>query len=150
LRIRPLQSRDIDSVLVIQTGCPQIAQWTAADYERAASGEMSGFLAEEDSAIAGFLVARSVGDEIEILNFAVSTGCRRRKVGTKLITHAVEWSRSLRAKRIFLEVRASNRDAIEFYKQHGFRTFGRRARYYTSPTDDALLLILNLKAKPKG
>ncbi len=111
---------------------------------------MSGFVAEEDSAIAAFLVARSLGDEVEILNFAVRADRRLRKIGTKLFAHTVEWGRSLRAERIVLEVRSSNRAAIDFYEHHGFRTAGRRARYYAHPTDDALLLSLSLKAKPAG
>lgn len=150
MRIRQLESRDIDSVFVIQSACPQIAQWTAEDYERSVSGDMSGFVAEDDSAIAGFLVARSLGDEIEILNFAVRADCRRRKIGTQLFTHTVGWGRSLRAERIVLEVRSSNREAIDFYEHHGFRIVGRRARYYANPADDALLLSLSLKAKPAG
>jgi len=37
-------------------------------------------------------------------------------------------------------VRASNAPALRFYERHNFCVAGKRARYYDSPTEDALLL----------
>ena len=43
-----------------------------------------------------------------------------------------------------LEVRAHNAPAIALYGKHGYRVAGRRKNYYEKPTEDALLMTLNL------
>jgi [ribosomal protein S18]-alanine N-acetyltransferase len=140
LKTRLVENRDIDGILAIQTGCPEIAQWTERDYERVARGEMAGWVGEEESSVLGFLVARRVVDEIEILNFAVSPEVRRRGMGAMLLREAVRWGTEFGAVQAILEVRASNSAALSFSERHNFRVVGRRARYYNEPVEDALLL----------
>jgi [ribosomal protein S18]-alanine N-acetyltransferase len=140
LKIRWVEERDIDKILGIQAACPEIAQWTARDYDRVARGEMSGWVSEEESGVVGFLVGRRVVNEIEILNFAVSPEARGRGIGTLLLQEALKWGTEFGAVRAILEVRASNAVATRFYERHNFQIVGRRPRYYNEPTEDALLL----------
>lgn len=140
MTIRSLEARDIDAVLAIQQACPEIAQWTAWDYSRVAQGEMAGWVAEEDGQIAGFLVARDIAKDLEILNFAVQSGVRRRGIGTSLLRTAFEWGRSFHAQKVLLEMRSSNLTALSFYERHDFIVVGRRPHYYTEPVEEALLL----------
>jgi ribosomal-protein-alanine N-acetyltransferase len=144
LTIRPLESRDVESILAIQAACPEIAQWTAWDYDRVARGEMAGWVAEEDSEVAGFLVARRLSSEVEILNFAVESDSRRCGIGAALLGEALQWAKTLQATQAILEVRASNLSALRFYERHKFEVVGRRPRYYTAPVEDALLLTAML------
>ena len=85
MKSRRVQDGDIEAILAIQAACPEIAQWTAWDYDRVARGEMAGWVGEEESGIVGFLVARRVVNEIEILNFAVSPDERGRGIGAMLL-----------------------------------------------------------------
>jgi len=149
MRFRQMAPRDVDSVLAIQAACPEIAQWSVWDYESVARGEMAGWVAEDERGIAGFLVARQLVGEAEILNFAVRADSRRQGTGTALLEKALEWSRSFGAERVILEVRASNVAAVRFYERHGFVVAGKRPRYYAAPVEDALLLNLSL-AKSGG
>lgn len=142
--IRALESHDIESVLAIQAACPEIAQWSVWDYGRVAKGEMAGWVAEESGELMGFLVARRVGGDLEILNFAVRDRDRRRGIGAELLRAAFDWAQSFQATHAILEVRASNWAALSFYERHKFEVVGRRARYYTAPVEDALLLTANL------
>lgn len=142
--IRALESHDIESVLAIQAACPEIAQWSVWDYSRVAKGEMAGWVAEESGELMGFLVARRVGGDLEILNFAVRDSDRRRGIGGELLRAAFDWAQSFQATHAILEVRASNWAALSFYERHKFEVVGRRARYYTAPVEDALLLTANL------
>jgi [ribosomal protein S18]-alanine N-acetyltransferase len=144
VNLRSLDQRDVESVLAIQSSCPEIAQWTMWDYSRVAGGEMSGWIAEENNEIAGFLVARRVVTDIEILNLAVRPGSRRRGVGALLLQGALDWGKSLPTEKAMLEVRASNLAALKFYERFGFHASGRRPRYYTAPIEDALLLTASL------
>jgi [ribosomal protein S18]-alanine N-acetyltransferase len=140
LNTRRIESRDVESILEIQSASPEVAQWTLWDYNRVAQGDMAGWVAEEESEISGFLVARRVGSDIEILNFAVRLDARRCGMGGALLKAALAWGADLRAEKALLEVRASNFAALQFYEHRGFEVVGRRPRYYLSPTEDALLL----------
>lgn len=164
LTTRPLESRDVEAILAIQAACPEIAQWTAWDYDRVARGEMAGWvatqnsnvgaeIADEDAAeligkgdvdVAGFLVARRLSTELEILNFAVESDWRRCGIGAELLTAALQWAQTFQATQAILEVRASNLAALRFYERHKFEVVGRRPRYYTAPVEDALLLTAPL------
>lgn len=146
-QVRVLENRDVDAVLTIQSLCPEMAQWTLWDYNRVAAGDMAGWVAQESNVVSGFLVARQIGSDIEILNLAVAPDARRQRVGTALLKRAIAWGESLHAENIVLEVREANHAALQFYERHGFRATGRRPRYYTAPVDDALLLTLNLPKK---
>lgn len=148
MRIRRMESPDIEAVLEIQRGCPEIAQWSARDYERVVSGEMAGWVSEDQRGVAGFLVARELVGETEVLNFAVRADVRRRGIGSTLVGAAVEWSGGLGAERVMLEVRASNTAALRFYDRHGFVETGRRAKYYAGPVEDALVLGRRLEDGP--
>jgi ribosomal-protein-alanine N-acetyltransferase len=164
LTIRPLESRDVEAILEIQAACPEIAQWTAWDYDRVARGEMAGWVATENSEVgvgsageitaeltaevdgelAGFLIARRLSSELEILNFAVDLDWRRCGIGAQLLGAALQWAQTFQATQALLEVRASNLAALRFYERHKFEVVGRRARYYTAPVEDALLLTAPL------
>jgi [ribosomal protein S18]-alanine N-acetyltransferase len=140
LNLRLMEARDVEDILAIQVASLEIAQWTAKDYENLSPAGTTGWVAELDGRIAGFLVARRVANEVEILNLAVRGDVRRSGVGYALIQSAFMWAKGLEARKIFLEVRASNLIALRFYEQHRFEKIGRRPHYYTNPVEDALVL----------
>ncbi len=140
LKLRPMGEGDVDAVVKIQVASAEIAQWTARDYARLSANGMMAWVAELGGAIAGFLVARRIAAELEILNLAVRPDARRRGIGHALIQFAFEWGKQFDAKSTFLEVRASNQAALQFYKRHGFEETGRRPLYYSNPVEDALVL----------
>jgi [ribosomal protein S18]-alanine N-acetyltransferase len=144
VELRRVESRDVEAILAIQTECPEVAQWTMWDYERVARGEMAGWVAEDAGQVVGFLIARQVANDIEILNLALRPEARRRLVGTALLKSAIDWGRMFHAENALLEVRASNLAAVEFYEKHGFQATGRRPRYYAAPVDDALVLTAKI------
>jgi len=131
---------DVDSVMDIQKASPELAQWIRRDYERVAQGEMASWVEEEDGVVIGFVVARKLADEMEILNFAVAPDSRRRGIGSSLLRTAFDWGRANEVRRAFLEVRVSNLAAIAFYERHKFASVGRRTSYYISPIEDAIIL----------
>jgi ribosomal-protein-alanine N-acetyltransferase len=141
LVIRTLELRDIEDVLAIQAASPEIAQWSLWDYDRVARGEMAGWVTESERGdITGFIVARRIANDLEILNFAVRPTARRQGIGAALLGEALRWCSVFSAEQAFLEVRASNLGALRFYEQHKFQVTGRRPRYYTAPIEDALVL----------
>lgn len=105
---------------------------------------MAGWVSEDERGVTGFLVAHKLVSEAEILNLAVHPEARRKGIGSQLIDAAIEWSRGLGAENVFLEVRASNANAIRFYERQGFVVAGKRPRYYSEPAEDALVLSLRV------
>jgi [ribosomal protein S18]-alanine N-acetyltransferase len=151
LPVRVLEPRDVPAVLAIQAACPEIAQWSRADYERVEAGEMMGWVAERiaergtrEPVVAGFVVARHIPPEVEILNLAVTPISRRHGVGADLFEAVLAWARKAGATHAMLEVRASNDAALRLYHRRNFQIVGRRPRYYANPVDDALLLTSSL------
>ena len=144
LNVRPMTAGDADAVIKIQVACPEIAQWTAHDYASLSTTGMMAWVAEVDAIIAGFLAARRIGSELEILNLAVAPDVRRRGIGHALIQSAFAWGKQFDAKNAFLEVRASNLVALQFYERHRFEETGRRPFYYSNPAEDALVLTAHI------
>ena len=144
MSVRTIETRDIDAILAIQSASPEIAQWTTRDYARVARGEMAGWVTEEKDQVTGFLVARRIASDLDILNFAVRPDERQKGVGTLLIREAVAWGKTFAAQKAFLEVRSSNLAALLFYERQGFEVTGHRPRYYAAPIEDALVLAVTL------
>jgi ribosomal-protein-alanine N-acetyltransferase len=90
--------------------------------------------------IAGYAVILVAADESELANLAVDATCRGRGIGRDLLAAALDGVRRRGAKRVFLEVRASNLAAQELYRSAGFTEIGRRQRYYRLPVEDALVM----------
>lgn len=102
---------------------------------------------ETPARLAGFIYARQVADEAEILNIAVRPSFRRQGVGEQLLNGMLERLRSNQVTRVFLEARESNAPAIALYEKHGFVRNGRRRGYYSNPPEDALLFERKLRAE---
>ena len=162
MKIRAFEHADVRAVLEIQTLCPEIAQWTGWNYERVARDELRGsrvagdarlgnpigWVARERFELTGFLIARRILQDLEILNFAVRPDARGQGAGSALLRASLDWGNSFKADKAFLEVRATNQTALRFYSRFGFVVTGRRPRYYTDPVEDALLLTANLPIPP--
>jgi ribosomal-protein-alanine N-acetyltransferase len=88
----------------------------------------------------------TLGEELkgELESVAVADAARRMGVGSALCRAVREWCEQQGAGAIELEVRSASVGAVALYERLGFVRFGRRARYYRNPVDDALLLRLEL------
>jgi len=146
--VRPMAATDVAAAFGLASCTPEAARWSQADYSRAAGGDWDGWVAagelQQRGNLVGFLIARRMADEMEILNLAVEPAERRRGVAGRLLEAALERGRACGVKRIFLEVRASNAGAIAFYEHGGFVRTGRRPRYYTEPLEDGWVLSRKL------
>ena len=94
--------------------------------------------------LAGYIVARIGADELHINNVAVREGYRRRGIGRSLLDHILAEGKRADVARAFLELRAGNSAALALYESCGFKITARRARYYSDPVEDALVMITEL------
>lgn len=90
--------------------------------------------------VLGYALMRTVLDEAELLNIAVTPEARRRGIGLQLLRAAMQTCRAHGAECMLLEVRETNVAARALYERHGFVPVGRRAGYYHSPREDAIVM----------
>jgi ribosomal-protein-alanine N-acetyltransferase len=96
-----------------------------------------GFLvADRDGHPVGFLAAVISADgHARILMFAVSAPFRRQGIGRQVMDAFVQACGLRGLRRIELEVRISNEEAIRFYKRYGFELAGMLTKFYTDGED---------------
>jgi ribosomal-protein-alanine N-acetyltransferase len=132
IQIRAATVDDLEAVDAIQRACPEAAHWKVAEYL-----DQEFRVAIVENRVGGFIVTRRVfEDEREILNLAVAPELRRRGVARALLLNCLRGFEGS----VFLEVRASNETAINFYKYHNFQEVSRRERYYEIPTETAIVM----------
>lgn len=81
-------------------------------------------------AAAGFVMARCVAGEAEIVGIGVTRLRRRSGIGGALLEDAIGRAVALGAEAVFLEVAEDNAAAIALYRAAGFAPVGRRPGYY--------------------
>lgn len=121
--------------------------WPEADFAGALAREgVSGWLAREAGAPAGFILCQAVMEEAEILTLTVAPHMRRRGIGAALIAAAAAGLKARGAERLLLEVSEANVPARALYERAGFAVDGRRRGYYATPegAKDAILMSLRL------
>ena len=101
-----------------------------------------GYLAWEDERPAGFLLARDLGGEIEVLSIGVLPERRRQGIGRALLASLAAAAARRHSLSIVLEVATGNAAARRLYADFGFAQVGRRPHYYRSRNGIADALIL--------
>lgn len=87
-------------------------------------------VAEKNGKIVGFVIAiKQSNNELRILMLAVDKNFRRQGIGTSLLRELL--FRFPEIRRIYLEVKVSNKEAIKFYKKNGFKIKDKIEDFYS-------------------
>jgi ribosomal-protein-alanine N-acetyltransferase len=97
-------------------------------------------VATRSQRIVGYTVCSRYDTVWHVMNVAVDPDLRRQGIGRALLAELYERVPKPAEAQFTLEVRRSNRGAIELYEQDGFRTAGLRRRYYQDNGEDALIM----------
>jgi [ribosomal protein S18]-alanine N-acetyltransferase len=95
---------------------------------------------DEDGALVGYLIVSRYVDAWHVMNIAVDPVHRGRGVATMLLERLFELTADDARRGYTLEVRVSNRKAIDLYERLGFSARGVRRAYYTDNREDALIM----------
>ncbi len=144
IHIVPFTAQHVCAVAQIEQAC-FAEPWTEEGLREELDNACARFLVAEaeDGAVAGYIGCHTVLDEGYIANVAVSPAYRRRGIGRQLVQALLERSEDLAF--VTLEVRVSNQAAIALYTDCGFRSVGVRKKFYSHPTEDALLMTVFLQ-----
>ncbi|MDC3375790.1 ribosomal protein S18-alanine N-acetyltransferase [Gammaproteobacteria bacterium] len=103
-----------------------------------------GLICKHDSEIIGFIIFSPINPEAHILSISVTKKIQSKGVGSLLLQSMLDQCAAMNYKKIFLEVRTSNLQAINFYQKFGFSKDAIRDNYYRDNSEDALLMSLSI------
>jgi len=146
--VRDMQPDDLPAVHAIEIvsfSSPWSWQSVAAEI---ASSQSVRLVAVIEDAVAGYVMARQVLDEGQLLDIAVHKDNRRAGIAGLLISELLLRLRQGGCKSLYLEVRESNAPAIKLYEKYGFRMISKRKDYYKNPVEGALIMKLGIEGNP--
>jgi len=141
LKIREAQENDLLEIISIAKESFTIPWSLKSFYEELENPHSILAVAEVNGEIVGYIVARTIIDEAEILSIAVKSSLRKKGIASHLVAYILKKLKNL-VKICYLEVRVSNLPAINLYKKFGFKICSLRKNYYLFPQEDALIMKL--------
>jgi ribosomal-protein-alanine N-acetyltransferase len=121
--ITPLSTSDPEDLLAVKRLAELGATAIDVDAERARAFARL-WVARQERAVAGFLLAWDVADEVHLLDLVVAPEARRRGIGEALIEVVVAWAEANGIHRLLLDVADDNAAAIALYAKAGFQPNG--------------------------
>jgi [ribosomal protein S18]-alanine N-acetyltransferase len=144
IRIEAFDPSDLDSLMEIENRSFTLP-WSRGSYEELwPLATIDIRVARAGDELVGYYLVQMVGDEVELHTFAVKPEHRRRRIGERLLTHAIDAAKGRGAQHMFLQVRPSNAPARALYDKMGFIVVGKRRRYYRDNDEDALVMRLTI------
>jgi ribosomal-protein-alanine N-acetyltransferase len=139
--VEPMRLEDVAAVHEIERLSFR-TPWPSYAFEQELRGNRLAryVVARAGDAVVGFAGIWLMVDDAHITTFSVHPDWRRQGIGRQLLLNLVELSIAIGARRMTLEVRASNEPAQGLYRSFGFEVVGHRPRYYSDDGEDALVM----------
>jgi len=137
----PIEDADCVALAMLHAVCFKESAWSAETFQDFFTstkwGRITGWMTLEKAETCGFILARQVNLECEILTFSVHPDHQGKGIGRALLKKLLETVSGP----IFLEVAVDNGAAIHLYQSEGFKVVGTRPNYYTGkePKDAYLM-----------
>ena len=96
------------------------------------------FIYKENNSIKGYIHIQNGLDIIDLLNIMVKPEYRNQGIGSALLKYIID---NKQDKKIMLEVRSKNINAIKLYQKYDFKIINIRKNYYKD--DDAIIMERN-------
>jgi ribosomal-protein-alanine N-acetyltransferase len=156
VKCRAVESADIQRICEIEF-LTQLTPWSLESLKASIEQVDNVEVIMLDTLLIGFIIGRVVLDEAEILEFSIDPSYQGYGYGKTLLKHLIMLLQEKKIGKIFLEVRHSNRRAMQLYHSIGFREISIRKDYYStcneSKKEDAVIMQLDLSewchGKPK-
>jgi ribosomal-protein-alanine N-acetyltransferase len=151
---RRMTAADLDRVLAIAENLLQAPHWPRSAWLNAINSQFEpestprriALVAADPQpgSILGFAVVSLMPPQAELETIAVAPESQRLGLGERIFQALAAELKAAGVNELVLEVRASNRPALAFYRTLGFVKTGLRPRYYADPIEDAVLMRLPL------
>lgn len=146
LQLRAMTLDDLDAVLALENGA-QPYPWTRGIFRDCLAVGYRAWLAVRGKTLCGFGLLSCAAGEGHVLNLCVAASQRRQGIARRLLQQLLDDARAGGAEQVFLEVRPSNRAAVQLYESAGFNLVSRRPDYYPAADgsrEDALVMAIQL------
>ena len=131
---------DAQMLAEIESSQPMSAMWGPCGIKSEIESPSSLTLkAVKDGTIAGFVSAKIIPPEAQILNLAVSVKYLRLGIGFGLVKELARLAKQKDCSAVTLEVNCKNSGALNLYLKLGFIKVGIRRKFYKG-ADDAVLM----------
>ena len=142
-RIYPerLSNGDLEGVAEIEKLCFS-APWSVQSLKLLTNDGIGvGMVCRKDGKVCAYGGMMVAVDEGQITNIATHPDYRRQGFGRAIVESLIKYAKMNGLDSISLEVRESNKAAIDLYTSLGFKVEGKRKDFYTKPTESALIMI---------
>ena len=145
IQIVPMGLADIASVLQLELRCHS-HPWSEKIFLSNFGTRYFSHLLLIDNQVSGYFVASSVAGEVTLMNLAIAPEKQGLGLGARLLTFLQDYSRANNEEQIWLEVRASNINALALYHKLGFVEVDTRKDYYPGKNgrEDAVIMCCYL------
>lgn len=143
--LRQASKDDAPAMLAIEQAATAFP-WTLALFESCFGERYFNAVLQQGPQLLGFYVGEYIAGQASLFDIAVHPAAQGKGYGKLLLNHFIDNAISKGAFECWLEVRASNHNAIALYQQAGFVQTGLRPNYYPTANgkEDAVLMALPL------
>jgi ribosomal-protein-alanine N-acetyltransferase len=147
-RIEPMVAEHLDGVLALEESLFSEGPWTREMFRQeledlAMSRPVVALL---DGEVVGYMATWFLRDEVHLLNIGVAKAHQRKGYGRRMVEHLIRNARLGGRALVTLEVRAANDSALAMYDSLAFEKVAVRRGYYEETGEDALVMVLDLRA----
>lgn len=144
--IRKMTNFDIEPILTIENEAFEFP-WSKEILLDCLSSSYHCYIYEIDDEIRGYIIFSTVLDEVSLLNICIAPEYQHKGYGRTLLNWLISFVKKINIKILYLEVRSSNKSAIQLYESIGFNEIGIRENYYPAENgkEDALLFAGELE-----
>lgn len=144
MMIRKAGPLDLESIVFLELSCFPWEAWPEKVFARELTSRSALYLlAEDDGGAAGYISCwlRERESYAHITSLAVLPAAQRNGIGTALLDELIVRCQSEGIRSFRAETRLSSQHVIALFKEFGFQESGILSGYYTSPNEDAVLLV---------
>ena len=140
---RKMTERDIPDVASLEKRLFS-RPWSEQSLSQALRQNTLFVVAEEKNIVVGYCGMYCAFGEGEITNVAVEPSWQNRGIGRGMMGYLLQQASCQGVRRIVLEVRVSNENAIHLYESIGFKSCGIRKNLYDMPMEDGIIMEISI------
>ena len=144
--IRKITNFDMEPILAIENEAYEFP-WSKGIFQDCLTSSYQFYVYEVDDEIRGYIIFSTVLDEVSLLNICIAPEYQQKGYGRDFLNWLISYVKTQGFKTLYLEVRRSNKSAINLYESIGLNEMGIRENYYPAKKgkEDALLFAGELE-----
>ena len=102
------------------------------------------FVAKSDNKLLSCIGATILFDHIDISIVITDINYQKKGIASALLNQVIRYAKDNNIEKIYLEVRASNLEAIKLYEKYNLKQISIRKNYYSDTKENALIYMLEI------